>query len=694
MKQILKGGAAALPLALCGVITLASPAGAQPTASDPLTDTIVVSARRSEPLEAETDPVTSNATAPDAAGLVAQLPGAALVNNGAISGQVQFRGLFSERLAVHVGGQDFQSGGPNAMDPPLHYAPVILLESISVTRGAAPVSDGPGLGASINATLKQVGYGTGSTLAPSLDVAASYRSADDGIALGGVAGMASETFRFNAIGSWEEGNDYRFPDGRVADTAYSRATFGVSAGMRKGGNELSLDLRRQETGASGNPPFAMDIEFFDTNFARLGFDGAIDGQPLKIEFGYTGVRHAMTNFAERPAPPDPARFRRTVAEADTFTAKAQTAFGPLAIGLDGAWIDRDVVITNPNNAAFTISAFDHIRQHRYGAFAELSGDIGRWHGDIGLRVDRHRAEMADPAVGAAVPPMVRMLAAMTAANNAPRSNTTFDAVARLWKETGTLRPRLTLSRKTRVPNAIERFGWLPIEASGGLADRNIYIGDQTIKPEVAWAAEAGLDMHADRLTIRPSVFYRRIDNYIQGTPVPATMTPVIMISAMNGDATPLRFGNVDAELYGFDTDFAFQLLPALRFDATVSYVRGKRRDAPDNLYRIAPLNGRASLTYAGDAWSVKGEVVAAAKQRKVAAYNEEPVSRGWVIANLWASLEPMAGLTVTAGVENLLDERYADHLSGINRVGGGDLEVGERMPGVGRSAFVRVGVRY
>ena len=37
-------------------------------------------------------------------------------------------------------------------------------------------------------------------------------------------------------------------------------------------------------------------------------------------------------------------------------------------------------------------------------------------------------------------------------------NTTWDLVARIWKQEGTVRPRLVLSRKTRVPNAIERFG--------------------------------------------------------------------------------------------------------------------------------------------------------------------------------------------------------------------------------------------
>ena len=224
MKKLKCGSALALTVLLCGTaLVMPEVALAQPEAADPLTDTIIVTGQRTAvALEQQADPVAGHATAADAAALVAQLPGAALVNNGALSGQVQYRGLFSERLSVHVGGQDFQSGGPNAMDPPLHYVPVILLDRITVSRGAAPVSDGPGLGAAVNARLKQVGYSDSASMTPALDLAASYRSADDGLAAGGVVGLASDTYRVNAIASWEEGDDYRFPGGRVRDTGYER----------------------------------------------------------------------------------------------------------------------------------------------------------------------------------------------------------------------------------------------------------------------------------------------------------------------------------------------------------------------------------------------------------------------------------------------------------------------------------------
>lgn len=684
------GGALALPLLLC-----AMPAMAEETASresaPPLTDTIVVTAQRKAALTLEADPVDGHASLPDAAGLTARLPGAALVNNGAISGQVQFRGLFSDRLAIRVGGQSFQTGGPNAMDPPLHYAPAILVDSIAVTRGAAPVSAGPGMGALIDAKLKSVNFSDGSVLAPQISLAASFRSADQGYAAGGVVGLANQNLRLGLIGSQESGGDYRIPGGTVRDTGYQRLTYGLSLGFRRQGNSMALDLRRQETGPSGNPPYAMDIDYFQTSFARLAFDGRIGALPLTFELSYVDVQHGMDNHTLRPAPASPAQYRFSYAEAQTLTGSVGIGLGPVRLGGDLSLVDRTVTITNPGNAAFYIASLDRVAQSRVGIYLEGATRRGGWQGDLGVRVDLHDARMAAPRVGPGVPPMIVNLANATAANNAPREDGTWDAVLRLWQREGLVRPRLVLARKSRTPNAVERFSWLPTEASGGLADGNIYIGRQSLRPEVACSAELGVDLVTGGFSLRPSLFYRRVDGYIQGTPVPATMPMRIAVATANGDSTPLIYSNVDAQLYGFDADLSWQLTGQLRLDATLSYVRGERRDIADNLYRIAPLNARVALHWNAGTWSMSGELIGAAAQNRVSATNSEQASPGWVTANLWFGIELSCAITLSGGIENLFDRRFANHLSGRNRVSGSDVMLGERMPAAGRSLFVRVG---
>lgn len=263
---------------------------------------------------------------------------------------------------------------------------------------------------------------------------------------------------------------------------------------------------------------------------------------------------------------------------------------------------------------------------------------------------------------------------------------------------GTITPRLTLARKSRVPSVLERFAWLPTEASFGLADGNIYVGNQALKPEVAYIAEAGFDLDTDWLTLRPTVFYRRVDDFIQGTPFEATVgvidSPVEMVANMNGDPTPLQFRNTDAELYGADLDFVVRPASQIELAGTASFVRGQRRDIGDDLYRIPPANLRLSATWATDQLALGAELFAAADQNRVSQTNGELSGDGYATVGLFARYSFDEGLALEAGVENLLDEAYAPHLAGRSRVGASDVPLGERLPGPGRGIWARLTAQF
>jgi iron complex outermembrane receptor protein len=170
---------------------------------------------------------------------------------------------------------------------------------------------------------------------------------------------------------------------------------------------------------------------------------------------------------------------------------------------------------------------------------------------------------------------------------------------------------------------------------------------------------------------------------------------VIMVSNMNNpDALPLVFSNVEAELYGFDLAYGIDLPLNLKFDGTLSWVRGKRRDTQDNLYRISPLNGRSTLTYSHEHWSVSIEGVYAARQSHVSAENGERETGGYGVANLFGSWEVSKGVNLELGLENVFDEFYGDHLAGVSRVSNSAVMAGDRLPGLGRSVFGRISGRF
>jgi len=50
---------------------------------------------------------------------------------------------------------------------------------------------------------------------------------------------------------------------------------------------------------------------------------------------------------------------------------------------------------------------------------------------------------------------------------------------------------------------------------------------------------------------------------------------------------------------------------------------------------------------------------------------------------------------LTAGVNNLFDRGYANHLGGFNRAAGDtDVAVGDRLPGIGRSGYININVDF
>jgi len=676
-------------------IALASPAYAE---ADPLTDIIVTGQRNT----ATTDEIENDKeiiSTPDAASLVARAPGAALIDNGGLSGQVQYRGLFGDRILVRVNGQRFSSGGPNLMDPPLHYAPMALVDRIEIDRGISPVRKGPGLGGGVNAILKEAQFSDGATMQPHADLTAGYRSGDNSYLMGGLVSLSSERVKLGVIASYEKGDDLQFPDGTIASSSFERLNYGAHAGLKIGDGSLTLSYRRQETDPTGNPPFPMDIQYFNTDFLSLVYEGKLsDNLYLEVEAGHVAVRHLMDNFSLRQGPASPTGQRATFADSDSSTASTALRIGTpdrhVRLGGDVETMDKDVRITNPANTTFFLTSLNNVSSSRIGAFVESRLGFGPVEAEIGARLDHHQMQAESPLLGSAVPMGPRILASAFAASDRNWSDDTIDVAARFWSDMGSFKPRLSLAYKTRVANAIERFSWLPTGASGGLADGNIYVGDLNIGNEKAWTAEIGVDFEDSSFYARPTIFYRRVDDFIQGVPFDDTPgiinSPVEMVADMNGDPTPLRFANVDAEIYGADLDFGWHISGPLHLDGTASYVRAKRRDIDDNLYRITPPNARVALSWQEDDWHLGAELQAFADQNKISATNSEQPSNGYLLAGLFGHVKLMQGLTLDASVENLFNKKYSDHLAGYNRVSGSDVALGARLPGAGRSAFVRL----
>lgn len=667
-----------------------------------LQDVVIVSGHRDvNDTEATMRPESLPLDGPDITRLTARTPGAARIANGQLSGQMAYRGLTGERLNLRVDGQRFASAGPNLMDPMFHFAPGALVQSVVIDRGISPVSEGPGLGGGANAVFKKVGFSDSASMALAYDLTAGARSNDESMMVGGIIGASSDTLRFNILGAAEFGGDTAFKGGEIGGSSFERNVFGVSAGARMGETEVGLDLRRQNTGASGNPPFPMDIRYVDGDFAKVSLDTELAGSDVSAYVSYADVEHAMNNFDQRPAPMA-MMFRENTATSETRAAGLSLTRvldnGVLSIGVDADEREHDARITNPNMAAFYVHALPDVETERLGAFAEWTGDIGPVRGELGARFDSHKANSGDADLAAMLPMGAQMVAmAFNGADHA-WDDTTYDLAMRLWTQPRNgLIWRGTLARKSHVASPLQRFAWLPLQASGGLADGNTYVGDIDLEPEVALIAEVGFDYVTKTAYVRPTIYVRQVDDYIQGVPFDDTPnvvdSPWEMVSAMNGGDNLLRFANVDTRLYGVDLDAGWDFASPVRIDGVLSYVEGSRRDIDDAMYRISPLRGQAAVTWDADNWSAALELAGVSKQNRVSVTNNEQKTPGYVTLNLYGNWSVAEAVSLSFGVENLLDHQTRDHLAGYNRNAGSDVVVGARLPGTGRGAFLRVNVK-
>ena len=125
-------------------------------------------------------------------------------------------------------------------------------------------------------------------------------------------------------------------------------------------------------------------------------------------------------------------------------------------------------------------------------------------------------------------------------------------------------------------------------------------------------------------------------------------------------------------------------------------MRGQRRDTSDDLYRISPLTARTMISYVQTNWRVGIEAETIAKQNNVSSENDEEQTSGYALFNLSGNLQPTDNVVLSAGVNNIFDRYYEDHLAGYNRNDSNtaDIALGDRIPGLGRSAYINANVSW
>lgn len=682
-----------LSLFLAGA-ALSQPATTSKPSSKPATtlpEVIVTDTRlpAGAPLGAETVNINNARTrSTDAASMLDQTPGAAVVRNGPQTGIVQLRGLSGDRVKISVDGATITPACPNHMDPPLHYASRGSLDTIAVMAGVSPVSQG---GDSIAGTIvvrsPEPRFATAEEQSITFgELGSHFRGSNDGYGVHVDGGAASQSLSASYQGSWERANDLRFPGGRVHATGFETQQHQIIAAMRLGQGVLALDTGFVRTRDSGTPTLPMDMIEDDGVRIGLRYTATHDFGTVEARAYVHNIEHLMNNYSLRPLLPGSMPMESPATSDDygfSLGVSIPQGVHTLRFGTDFHRNEFDAYQRNMVTGAVQ-DTINEATRTRWGTYAEWQADwSGQWSSLLGIRNDTVFSNAA--GVTSFFAPSAADAAAFNARDRS-FTDVNFDVVASLrYTPNDWSTYELGFARKNRAPSLLERYLWTPLGANAGMADGRTYLGNLALDSETSYQLAFTADYHGEKWQVKATPFYNIVHDYIQGVP----------IARLAAGQPVLQYQNVSrADLYGIDGSFRYTFTEDFGIRGVVSYVRGVNRSNDDNLYRIAPLHGMLAFDGRMLGWKNTLELVLAAEQNKTAAYNGEPATSGYALLNYRLGRDFASGLGLEVGVENITNERYADHLGGLNRVPGSDVGLGQRIPGAGRFLYIQVNYKF
>jgi iron complex outermembrane recepter protein len=220
---------------------------------------------------------------------------------------------------------------------------------------------------------------------------------------------------------------------------------------------------------------------------------------------------------------------------------------------------------------------------------------------------------------------------------ANKNNALNAQVAAYYKISNDVNLNFNIAYKTRFATMKDRYSYRMGTA----------LPNPELKSENALNLELTSDIElANKLTLRPELFYSRLNNTIQ------------MVSNVQGDLSQMQ-NTGEAVFEGIDLSLVYQPVTVLNMYAAYSFIERKNISNPDILFVDVPKNKLfASVEYTGIkklAINLFGEY----DSKRNNASDGTRVSEGYFVMNGQVSYHFVHYLTAEIGVNNIFDKNYS-----------------------------------
>jgi iron complex outermembrane receptor protein len=649
----------ALSALCCALLAPAAQADEHAGHAHEISPLVITAVAPSSPLTVVTNPKDPRQPVPasDGGDYLKTIPGFALIRNGGTNGDPVLRGMFGSRLNILTNGGMMLGACPGRMDAPTSYISPETYDKLTVIKGPQTVLWGPGasagtilferepehfgeLGTRVNASLLA---GSNGRFDKTVDAAA-----------GGPLGYV------RVIGNTARSDDYKDGNGDTVPSRYDKWNGDVALGWTPDADTLLELTAGKGDGEARSAGRGMDgsqykRESLGLRFERSNIGDVLDTIEAQVYYNYAD--HVMDNYSLRTPSGTGMMAGPMASNVDRRTLGAR-------IKATWRWADYQLISgidaqTNEHRKRMGMGINTYQDQnwskdadfHNYGAFGELTWYAAERDRVItGARLDRASAKDYRARIGSGM---------------MSRPNPTLDKTRADTLPSGFVRYEHDLANSPTTVYAglghVQRFPdyWELFSPSAGPAGSvNAF---DAIKPEKTTQLDMGLQYKTEALEAWASVYAGEIRDYI-------------LFDYTRGTS---QAQNINARVMGGELGAAYQLTSNWKADATLAYAWGKNTTDGKALPQMPPLDTRLGLTYSEDHWSTGALWRVVAPQGRIdrnagnVVGKDYDKSAGFGVFSLNGAYRINKNLKVSAGVDNLLDKNYSEHLNMAGNAGYG-----------------------
>jgi iron complex outermembrane receptor protein len=594
----------------------------------------------------------------DAASLLSQIPAFNnIIKGGNYGFDPVFRGFKYDQLNIVLNGaQGATAACPNRMDPPTSQMAPNMLERIDILKGPHALRFGTGFGATVNFIPADLHFAEERD--PYGRFSSEYLSNGNVIRSEGQIGLSNKSTDLSFFGAWSQGSDYQTGNKQIIQSDFRRGSFGTNLGIRLSDQQrLRLSATYNMARDADFPALPMDLRKDDTWLFNARHEIDFTARNLRswntTIFG-SMVDHRMDNYLKSldPRPID----AKTNAETYNLGARTEGVWGfshgklytgaDLRVeGADGTRIREFLMGPNAGNMV-TDNVWQNGHISKTALFIEYQLNRGRFQYIVSSRLEANVADIKDPA------------GEFTGVNHGTGSvqinpNASLGMVRQLGRD---MKLGVWMGRAKRSGSLTERFiNFFPVGQ-----DPYEMIGNPQLDPEVNNQMDITFEWSAPGTVLDIDLFVSYLQHHISSV-IDTSLTPRLPMSP-----GVRRFVNIkEAFKTGFEIYWVQELTLGLHHQAGVAFTYAQDLERDEPLPEVAPLDFRYNLRGDYIQGKLQPEITFryVAQQSRISGEFGESVTPSFALVGVKLASQLTEKIRLSAGITNLLNETYYEHLS-------------------------------